>query len=293
MRPVLVLLTADEFRRRAAAWFRRPAKLNVQQRDARGGVPNFLTSHPPEGAWGAIERVLRGFLRLKVDAKIVCGDDEDIFAATLATPRLHELVRDTGHLPEAYPAICAFALAVAHNKRVDVLEARRRQQEAATQLFPDYGTRARRTTRGGGARMHCPSGPCAGTNRVEARAAEWLDARRGVRALTATFDVEEYWREVRDWAARKLRLRFDAAWLGVPGVSKRSDLVDVRIDGHALSPEEATWFSLAHGARPAIDLDTTTTPEDAHAREYEAVYRAFWRARQPAQSAPTEDPTHA
>lgn len=245
------------------------------------GVPNFMSAtSPPTGAWLAVQTALRSFLGLRIGAKLVSGDDEDIFSGVLASPKLQAFVHDTGDTPEAHAPICAYALGIARNKRADVLEARRRESEAARDLFPDYGTRARPSSKNSGERIHIRSTRCAGVNRVERAAVNWLDSRRHRVPLTTAFELETFWSDVREWAGRQLRARFGATWsVGFVPVTDRSELPAVRLEGRSITPEEGTWISLAGGREPAIELHSDTKPEDAFAREYAAVYRAFFRAR--------------
>lgn len=284
----------SDFWRRSSEWFRRPTTPTAAPPALRPaewvhGVPNFLSATcPPSGAWYAVELELRRFLRLRVGDDTVSADDQDIFAEVLASPILHALVRDTGGDPRSYPAIVAYARGIARNKRHDVLEARRRQTEAARAVFDDYaayGARSQATSRsnarGRTARVHVSAAPSgAGRNTLEDATICVLDQRRGQQPLTAAFDVEDFWQSVRDWAARRLRGRFGFAWSPRADHGSRRAIIDERIEGRPLTPEEGTWVSLRSGTRPAITLTTSTTPEDAFKREYEAVYRVFFRARQ-------------
>ncbi len=95
--------------------------------------------------------------------------------------------------------------------------------------------------------------------------------------MTADFDRDVLWDEVRGWASARCRERFKRTLL-FPGESAKR-LATRLVDGRRLTPEEGTWLVLLGLRRmPAwLVVDTDATPEDVYARFYPRVSKAFQR----------------
>jgi hypothetical protein len=189
--------------------------------------------------------------------------------------------------------VAAYAKRVAHNVMVDALEERRKRYAAESAVAPlDRGAQTRSTTE----EDQEPRRRLVSDS--EETALEILDALRHPESivedeegelvmrvpLTAPFEREEFWKGVREWAAKRCRGRFGRT-LHFLNVSRRR-LSTLVVDGRALAPEEAVWIRLLNTNRCPADLAvfSNTPPDEVFALEYEAIKKAIKRSKCPPKS---------